>query len=85
MQSLEIKFEIRFTVFYLKGRNFPGFNFRDFFFGHFAGINFRELGFIKDFAGINFRDFFPDILRELILANWALLRISGELSFAKKS
>ena len=36
---------------YLKGRNFRGF-----FFGHLAGINFRELGFSEDFAGINFRE-----------------------------
>ena len=26
----------------------------DFFFGHFAGINFRELDFNEDFAAINF-------------------------------
>ena len=25
------------------------------FFGHFAGIHFRELSFTKDLAGINFR------------------------------
>ena len=31
--------------------------FENFFFEHFAGINFRELGFNKDFAGINFREF----------------------------
>ena len=30
--------------------------FANFFFRHFAGINFRELGFNKDFAGINFRE-----------------------------
>ena len=30
--------------------------FANFFFGHFAGINFRELGFTEDFAGINFRE-----------------------------
>ena len=28
--------------------------FANFFFGHFAVINFRELGFAEDFAGINF-------------------------------
>ena len=33
-----------------------GINFRKFFFGHFAGINFREFGFTGDFAGINFRE-----------------------------
>ena len=33
---------------------FAGINFRDFFLGHFAGTNFRELGFTKDFAEINF-------------------------------
>ena len=27
----------------------------EFFFGHFAEINFRDLGFTKDFAEINFR------------------------------
>ena len=26
------------------------------FFGHFAGIDFHELGNTKDFAGINFRE-----------------------------
>ena len=26
------------------------------FFGHFAGINFRALGFTEDFVGINFRE-----------------------------
>ena len=30
--------------------------FANFFFGRFAGINFRELGFTEDFAGINFRE-----------------------------
>ena len=29
---------------------------RIFFSGHFAGINFRELGLTEDFAGINFRE-----------------------------
>ena len=29
--------------------------FANFFFGHFAGINFRKLGYTEDFAGINFR------------------------------
>ena len=28
----------------------------NFFPGHFAGINFRALGFTEDFAGINFRE-----------------------------
>ena len=41
---------------HLKGRNFRGINFREFFFGHFAGIKFREFGFTEDFAGINFRE-----------------------------
>ena len=35
---------------------FAGINFCKFFFGHFAEIAFRELGFTEDFAGINFRD-----------------------------
>ena len=34
------------------------------------------------FAGINFANFFSDILRELIFANLALLKISRELIFA---
>ena len=42
--------------FYLKGRNFREHWFSRIFFGHFAGINFRELGFNEDFAGINFRE-----------------------------
>ena len=28
----------------------------NFFFGHFAGINFREFGFTEDYTGINFRE-----------------------------
>ena len=40
----------------LREEIFTGINFWEFFFGHFAGINFRELGFNKDFAGINFRE-----------------------------
>ena len=46
---------VMFETFTFKGRNFRG-NFREFFSGHFAGINFLELGFTKDFAGINFRE-----------------------------
>ena len=42
--------------FTLREEIFVGINFREFFFGHFAGINFRELGFTEDFAGINFRE-----------------------------
>ena len=30
--------------------------FANFSLGHFAGINFPELGFTKDFAGLNFRE-----------------------------
>ena len=30
--------------------------FANFFLGHFAGINFRELGFTEDFTVINFRE-----------------------------
>ena len=30
--------------------------FANFFFGHFAGINFCEFGFTEYFAGINFRE-----------------------------
>ena len=33
-----------------------GKNFREIFFGYFAGINFREFGSTEDFAGINFRE-----------------------------
>ena len=39
-----------------KGRNFRGNYICEFFFGHFAGSNFREFGFTEDFAGINFRE-----------------------------
>ena len=35
---------------------FAGIDFRDFFWGYFAGINFRKFGFTEDFAGINFRE-----------------------------
>ena len=38
----------------LREKFFVGIDFREFFFGHFAVINFRELGFAEDFAGINF-------------------------------
>ena len=30
--------------------------FANIFWGHFAGINFREFGFTEDFEGINFRE-----------------------------
>ena len=40
----------------LREEIFAGINIREFFFGHFAEINFREFGFTKDFAGINFRE-----------------------------
>ena len=40
----------------LREEVFAGINFREFFFGHFAEINFRELGFTEDSAGINFRE-----------------------------
>ena len=40
----------------LREEIFAGINFHKFFFGHFAGINFRELGFTEDFTGINFRE-----------------------------
>ena len=42
-------------VFTLKEEIFAGINFRDFFSGHFAGINIREFGFTEDFAGIKAR------------------------------
>ena len=42
---------------YLKEKFSRELIFANFFFGHFAGINFRELGFTEDFAGINFREF----------------------------
>ena len=35
---------------------FAGINLREFFWGYFAGINFRELGFTEDFTGIDFRE-----------------------------
>ena len=40
----------------LREEIYAGINFREFFFGHFAGIIFRELGFTEDFPGINFRE-----------------------------
>ena len=40
----------------LREEIFAGINFREFFFGHFAGIDFRELAFTEDFAGINIRE-----------------------------
>ena len=39
----------------LREEIFAGIN-REFFSGHFAGINFRKLGFTEDFAGIHFRE-----------------------------
>ena len=39
----------------LREEIFAGINFREFFFVHFAGINFCELGFTEDFTVINFR------------------------------
>ena len=39
----------------LREEIFAGIKFREFFSGHFAGINFRKSGFNKDFVGINFR------------------------------
>ena len=41
--------------YYLKARNFHGNRSSRIFYGHFAGINFRQLSFTKDFAGINLR------------------------------
>ena len=41
---------------YQREEIFTGINFREFVFGHFAGINLLELGFTEDFAGINFRE-----------------------------
>ena len=38
-----------------RGEIFAEINFREFLIGYFAGIDFRELGFIEDFVGINFR------------------------------
>ena len=42
-----------------------GINSRKFFFGHFAGINFRELGFtecpLQRFCGIKFKGCFKNI------------------------
>ena len=40
----------------LREEIFAGINFREFFCGNFAGINFHELGFNKYFAGISFRE-----------------------------
>ena len=46
-------FQCRLT---LREEIFAGINFREFFFEHSVGINFRELTFTKDFTGINFRE-----------------------------
>ena len=43
-------------IYTLKEVIFARVDFRVIFFGHFAGINFRELGLTKDFTGINFRE-----------------------------
>ena len=40
----------------LREEIFAGINSREFFYGHLAGINLRELGFPEDFAVINFRE-----------------------------
>ena len=40
----------------LREEIFTGIYFREFFFWHFAGINFREFCFTEVFAGINFRE-----------------------------
>ena len=37
----------------LKEEIFAGIDFREFFFGHFAGINLLQIVFTEDFAGIN--------------------------------
>ena len=37
----------------LREEIFAVINFREFFFGHFAGIDFCEFGFTEDFVGIN--------------------------------
>ena len=45
--------------------------FANYFSGHFAGINFRELGFTEDFAEINFGELgHIRISGELVFANW---------------
>ena len=52
-------------------KDFAGIDFREFSFGHFAGTNFRELGFTEDFAGINFCEVcFIRISGEIVFANW---------------
>ena len=42
-------------VYTVREEIFVGIDFREFFFEHFAVINFRELSFTEDFAGINSR------------------------------
>ena len=44
------------VCFTLREEIFAGIISREFFIGHFAGINFREWGFTEDFAGINSRE-----------------------------
>ena len=66
---------------YLKLREeiFEGINFREFFFGYFAGIDYRELGLAEDFAGIYFRELsLTKISREQIFAKALSTKISRE-------
>ena len=44
------------NLFTLREKFLAGINLREFFFGNFAGINFREFCFTEVFAGINFRE-----------------------------
>ena len=56
MREIKTKILHREGSYTLGKEIFTGINFREFFSGHFAEINFRELGFSKDFARINFRE-----------------------------
>ena len=66
-----------FEEFTLREEIFARINFREFVFGHFAGIYFRELGFNEDFAEINFRelsltkDFMGINFREFVFGHFA--------------
>ena len=57
ISDLVCKLQTKFPIFGIATSRYATLkeNFRNFFFGHFAGINSRELDFTEDFVGINFR------------------------------
>ena len=58
ISDLVCKLQTKFPIFGIATSRYATLkeNFRNFFFGHFAGINSRELDFTEDFVGINFRE-----------------------------